>query len=205
MANRDPVIEYQREGFDMFKTMLDGIQEESSRLSVQRRGQDRGRGRGGAPSRGRSRRGQTADILSALKPRRPRATARRQTVPHQARRHHGYPRTPTERSAARQAFGQVLHRQVRAPGPAVPAEDSAQSKIPALAVKGLAEPKSVPLTYSAPTLDGGGVRPARQTPGTRSAGKTATVSGTATQSRNSPCECGSGKKYKHCHGAPGRA
>ncbi|MDQ3474862.1 MAG: preprotein translocase subunit SecA, partial [Actinomycetota bacterium] len=29
MANRDPVIEYQREGFDMFKTMLDGIQEEA--------------------------------------------------------------------------------------------------------------------------------------------------------------------------------
>src|SRR3712207_9208207 len=29
MANRDPVVEYQREGFDMFKAMLDGIKEES--------------------------------------------------------------------------------------------------------------------------------------------------------------------------------
>nr|MBA3411506.1 preprotein translocase subunit SecA [Geodermatophilaceae bacterium] len=29
MANRDPVIEYMREGYDMFKTMLDGIQEEA--------------------------------------------------------------------------------------------------------------------------------------------------------------------------------
>src|SRR5215207_5813132 len=29
MANRDPVVEYQREGFDMFSAMLDGIKEES--------------------------------------------------------------------------------------------------------------------------------------------------------------------------------
>src|ERR671926_244458 len=29
MANRDPVVEYQREGYDMFKAMLDGIKEES--------------------------------------------------------------------------------------------------------------------------------------------------------------------------------
>src|SRR4051794_20023371 len=29
MANRDPVAEYQREGFDMFNAMLDGIKEES--------------------------------------------------------------------------------------------------------------------------------------------------------------------------------
>src|SRR5687767_5607447 len=29
MANRDPVVEYQREGYDMFQAMLDGIKEES--------------------------------------------------------------------------------------------------------------------------------------------------------------------------------
>ena len=29
MANRDPVVEYQREGYDMFMSMLDGIKEES--------------------------------------------------------------------------------------------------------------------------------------------------------------------------------
>src|SRR3954449_7776189 len=29
MANRDPVVEYQREGYDMFNAMLDGIKEES--------------------------------------------------------------------------------------------------------------------------------------------------------------------------------
>jgi hypothetical protein len=26
-----------------------------------------------------------------------------------------------------------------------------------------------------------------------------------TVGRNDPCPCGSGKKYKHCHGAPGAA
>ncbi|MEJ7703027.1 MAG: SEC-C metal-binding domain-containing protein [Geodermatophilaceae bacterium] len=83
--------------------------------------------------------------------------------------------------------------------------ESAQSKIPALAVKGLSEPRSVPLSYSAPSLDGGSRSARQQTPGVRAAGKTATVSGTTTQSRNSLCECGSGKKFKHCHGAPGRA
>src|SRR6185503_2782874 len=29
MAQRDPLIEYQREGFDMFSAMLDGIKEEA--------------------------------------------------------------------------------------------------------------------------------------------------------------------------------
>ncbi|MDQ4039349.1 MAG: SEC-C metal-binding domain-containing protein, partial [Actinomycetota bacterium] len=88
--------------------------------------------------------------------------------------------------------------------------ESAQSKIPALAVKGLSEPRSVPLTYSAPTLDGargatGGAGVTRTTSSKTGTVKTATVSGTATQSRNSLCACGSGKKFKHCHGAPGRA
>ena len=29
MAQRDPLVEYQREGFDMFTAMMDGIKEES--------------------------------------------------------------------------------------------------------------------------------------------------------------------------------
>src|SRR5215472_16699942 len=29
MAQRDPLVEYQREGFDMFNTMMEGIKEES--------------------------------------------------------------------------------------------------------------------------------------------------------------------------------
>nr|MDT0667177.1 preprotein translocase subunit SecA [Micromonospora sp. DSM 115978] len=32
MGQRDPLVEYQREGFDMFQTMMEGIKEESVRL-----------------------------------------------------------------------------------------------------------------------------------------------------------------------------
>jgi preprotein translocase subunit SecA len=54
------------------------------------------------------------------------------------------------------------------------------------------------LQYSAPTVDGeGGVsRSAGSTPGN---GSRASVGEVA---RNAPCPCGSGRKYKRCHGAP---
>jgi preprotein translocase subunit SecA len=57
------------------------------------------------------------------------------------------------------------------------------------------------LQYSAPTVDGeGGVE--------RSAGSVSRPDGSADTarfadvSRNAPCPCGSGRKYKRCHGAP---
>jgi preprotein translocase subunit SecA len=31
------------------------------------------------------------------------------------------------------------------------------------------------------------------------------VTGTKEPSRNAPCPCGSGKKYKVCHGRPGQS
>ena len=37
-SQRDPLVEYQREGFDLFSAMMDSIKEESGRLPVQRRG-----------------------------------------------------------------------------------------------------------------------------------------------------------------------
>jgi preprotein translocase subunit SecA len=69
---------------------------------------------------------------------------------------------------------------------------------PALDVKGLEAPRrsADQLTYSAPTLDGS---PAES--GKAKAAKSATVSGTKETPRNAPCPCGSGKKYKQCHGS----
>jgi preprotein translocase subunit SecA len=68
---------------------------------------------------------------------------------------------------------------------------------PHLAVKGLDAPRPAEnLQYSAPTLDGSATEG-----GAAKAAKTATVSGTKEPSRNAPCPCGSGKKYKFCHGA----
>jgi preprotein translocase subunit SecA len=84
-----------------------------------------------------------------------------------------------------------------APAPAVAAPKPSGTG-PELDVKGLEAPQrsSEQLQYSAPTLDGspkegGAAKPA----------KTATVTGSKEPARNAPCPCGSGKKYKFCHGA----
>jgi preprotein translocase subunit SecA len=78
---------------------------------------------------------------------------------------------------------------------------SARRAAPELNVKGLAEERRAStegLTYSAPTLDA-----SAKDAGAAKAAKTATVSGTKQPARNAPCPCGSGKKYKFCHGAAG--
>ena len=69
---------------------------------------------------------------------------------------------------------------------------------PELDVKGLEAPRRSPeqLQYSAPTLDG-----SPKEGGAAKAAKTATVTGSKEPARNAPCPCGSGKKYKFCHGA----
>ncbi|MCU1612532.1 MAG: preprotein translocase, SecA subunit, partial [Frankiales bacterium] len=74
---------------------------------------------------------------------------------------------------------------------------------PALNVKGLEEERRASterLQYSAPGLDA-----SAKDGGAAKAAKTATVSGTKEPSRNAPCPCGSGKKYKVCHGRPGQS
>jgi preprotein translocase subunit SecA len=141
MGQRDPLVEYQREAFDMFGAMMDGIKEES--------------------------------------------------------------------------VGFLFNVEVRAvPQPDLPGQPDAE---PAAAAVGSEQPaaqlvdqvvgapqRPQQMTYSAPTVDGdaGVVRsagsPATGTPGDGAAGQPG-VAGTA---RNAPCPCGSGRKYKRCHGAP---
>ncbi len=133
MAQRDPLVEYQREGFDLFAAMMDGIKEES--------------------------------------------------------------------------VGFVFNLEVEVEeAPAQPAAVQPDASMPfavapEIHAKGLDEEhREQPLQYSAPTLDGGG----------GGGGATAVASGAAGGGeysgtpRNAPCPCGSGKKYKKCHGAPGR-
>ena len=127
MAQRDPLIEYKREGFEMFATMLDGIKEES--------------------------------------------------------------------------VGFLFNIEVQVGEPEV-SEEEAEAVVeaapaPQLSAKGL-EPQARPanLQYSAPTLDS--AEPEREAGGL----KTATG---GEPGRNAPCPCGSGKKYKRCHGAPAGA
>jgi preprotein translocase subunit SecA len=168
-AQRDPLVEYQREGFDMFNQMLDGIKEEA------------------------------VGFLFNLE-----VQVEQQQAP-----------TPIDDLADGQ------------PGPAVPLPGSeGQVEIRA---KGLGGQRNTPraLQYSAPAVDGEagrgttvfqeapalgigegeGQRPARR-PGPSSATATGGRQASAGQavgsspSRNAPCPCGSGKKYKRCHGAP---
>ena len=78
----------------------------------------------------------------------------------------------------------------QAPAPVVRDTDGAPA---ALKAKGLARPATVPaLSYSGPSDDGG-----IETSGVTDK----TITGAP--SRNAPCPCGSGKKFKLCHGRPG--
>jgi preprotein translocase subunit SecA len=141
MAQRDPLVEYQREGFDLFAAMMDGIKEES--------------------------------------------------------------------------VGFIFNLEVEVdetPAGAVAPDASMPFPVaPEIHAKGLDEGhQQGGLQYTAPSLDGPTVGGAAA-PVTREGGSTATASGTSSAGeyagtpRNAPCPCGSGKKYKKCHGAPGRA
>jgi preprotein translocase subunit SecA len=83
----------------------------------------------------------------------------------------------------------------------VASEPEPADESPLAGVKGLDEPRRQQnLTYSAPSLDA-----SAKEGGAAKAAKTATVTGTKEPSRNAPCPCGSGKKYKVCHGRPGHS
>jgi preprotein translocase subunit SecA len=175
MAQRDPLIEYQREGYDLFNTMMEGIKEESVgnlfnlKVEVQENpivaeADDIPAGLAGPateqqpPSVGRHARGQ------------PRPAHARGTPANGAP--NGTPNGAAGRPAAGDAEG----------GPQVVA-------------KGLSRPQRPSrLSYSAPSEDvGGQVQRHTEAGGD---GKYAKVG------RNAPCPCGSGKKYKLCHGDP---
>src|SRR4029453_12583533 len=112
-----------------------------------------------------------------------------------------------EAEAARKASGNGGGTQATARKGATPAAAQApplskpSGTGPELAVKGLDEPRRATdqLQYSAPSLDA-----SPKESGPAKAAKSATVTGTKETPRNAPCPCGSGKKYKQCHGAAGR-
>lgn len=194
MAQRDPLVEYQREGFQLFQAMTDAIKEESVgflfnlEVTVQQPGADAPEGGVVAvPSGVETPDGSTADgspvapVVAPVAPAAPRAPV---AIP---------------ASAPRQA--------------APPTQ-------PILLAKGLDAPaRQVPLTYSAPSDDGTGSAFSSR----GGAGSTALSGGDAAQRarrdlhgeagapesdgrtfpgtpRNAQCPCGSGKKYKLCHG-----
>ena len=149
-SQRDPLVEYQREGFDMFNAMKEGIREETVgflfNLEVQVEEDE-----------------EEAEIDVDLLPAQTRSGTRSacRTTGARPRRDHGH-----------------------------------EHHAPHILAKGLQPPKAPQnLTYSAPSEDGEA----------EVKGQTVTNADDpyAGVSRNELCPCGSGKKYKKCHGAPG--
>jgi preprotein translocase subunit SecA len=193
-GQRDPLIEYQREGYDMFTTMMDGIKEESVtslfNLQVQiqenpimeEAGQE-GVAASAAP-------GLTAAPPAQQQPR--HAAQPRQPAPP---RHAGPPAQPAQPAQSRQqAEPRQPARQAAAASQESANGDGAEA-LPAGLARGLARPKRAgQLSYSAPNEDASG-QAQHTTTGADSAEY-------ANVGRNAPCPCGSGKKFKQCHGDP---
>jgi preprotein translocase subunit SecA len=144
-SQRDPLVEYQREGFDMFNAMKEGIREETVgflfNLEVQVEEEE--------------------EEVEEDEPVRANAVTNTLDAP------------------------QVhVH------------DDHVHAHTPHIRARGLQSPKAPQnLTYTAPSEDGEAeVR-----------GQTVNNADNvyAGVSRNAECPCGSGKKYKKCHGAPG--
>ena len=135
-SQRDPLVEYQREGFEMFATMMDGIKEESVgflfNLEVQVEVEE-----------------DEEDEEEVLEP-------------------------------------------MRQPVPSV----DQPREMPQIRAKGLERPSQpTKLAYSAPSEDG--EAEVKGTPASNADDEFAGVG------RNDRCPCGSGKKFKQCHGRPG--
>jgi preprotein translocase subunit SecA len=193
MAQRDPLIEYQREGYDLFNAMMEAIKEESvgSLFNVQVQVQENpiveeaGPGAGGtAPAVGRlpggapgapapDRRGPDAQGAAG------RAAAGR----------------PGGRAGGRHAGPRHASPEPAAGQSAPAADGNGQAAIPAaLAGRGLQQPRRpARLQYSAPSSDGSGEVERSEASGGSDYSKVG---------RNAPCPCGSGRKFKQCHGDP---
>jgi preprotein translocase subunit SecA len=133
MAQRDPLVEYKREGFDMFAAMMDGIKEES------------------------------VGFLFNLE-------------------------VQVEADEAAVEEAEEVVEPMRQPVPGAPGRE-----VPQIRAKGLDRPQQpAALSYSAPSEDGEAE--------VKAAPVDDPYSGIG---RNADCPCGSGKKFKKCHGAPG--
>ena len=177
-GQRDPLIEYQREGYDMFATMMDGVKEDSvgSLFNLQVQVQDNPiMAEDGVD-------GSASPVISLTQA--PPAPAPA-SQPREA------PRPAQQRQQARPAAQPARQAQE----PAAAAAQEAEPSLPAGLARGLARPqRSGSLSYSAPAEDGSG----------RADHSTASATGGdfANVGRNAPCPCGSGRKFKQCHGDP---
>ena len=203
-GQRDPLVEYQREGYDMFGAMMDGIKEESVgnlfNLQVQLEqnpiveeaapdggtgpaapaGPDGGAGLSATPVETPAAPGPAARPAPGVPGPRPAGAHARGGTPASGQRGQQAP----DRAAAQATPGS------RSGGAhARPAGDQ-PAPIPA----GLGPRRAQQLQYSAPSVDGGAH--------VETSGAPAAGDDYARVGRNDPCPCGSGRKFKRCHGDP---
>jgi preprotein translocase subunit SecA len=175
-AQRDPVIEYQREAFDMFQTMLDGIKEDSVRFLMNAELKQKTDG--------------TAEPEAQIRGLEP--LRKPEMLLQSAPSIDGAAGSGAVQQEATTADGSVFKR----PPKPVPGQKRAVKRTPGAGTKGAAKvaPKSA---RSAGPRKAATAPPAVQAnPQQRHSAKVGP---------NEPCPCGSGKKYKRCHGAPGAA
>jgi len=208
-GQRDPLVEYQREGYDMFSAMMEGIKEESVgslfNLQVERQEspivEEAAAGAAGTLLLG----GEPPAAVGPGVPAAGGATSvggaapAEDTRPAAGGRQAERSRSGTSSRSGRQGKSGAHSRPGGAharPGGAHAAPED--SSVPAgLSAPGLDRPnRPSRLQYTSPSEDASGQAEQRNTSG----------NGTdySKVGRNAPCPCGSGRKYKVCHGAPGK-
>jgi preprotein translocase subunit SecA len=159
-GQRDPLVEYQREAYDMFTAMMDGIKEEAVgflfyvQVNIEELAEDDE---------------QVIEVQGDES-----ATAMAPPQPLGGQPVGAQPLSQDLPNDDHERVADVLGRAI-----------------------GGSQHRPSNLQYSAPTIDGdsGGVA--------HSSAPAGGGGGFANASRNQPCPCGSGRKYKRCHGAPG--
>lgn len=157
MGQRDPLIEYQREGFQLFEAMTDSIKEHS--LQILYRVEKR----------------EAAPVDQAAQPAAGVGPSLRATSP----------------------TGAVT--EVSGNGGAPAARRMAGGASTSTGTSGMMQANMGALTYSSPSQDGTAkvTKPKAQQTAAKPQADGGTFPGTA---KNAQCPCGSGKKYKMCHG-----
>jgi preprotein translocase subunit SecA len=197
MAQRDPLVEYQREGFDMFNTMMEGIKEESvaylfnSKVDVQASPIVEEAG-GELPA---------ASLALGQVPGNgaPGGVIEDSVAPAGPAPVHGGPvdGAQAQRTGRRGTGGRGSRgRHAKGGSAQPPADQQPAAGAPAVVTPGLGQPqRPARLSYSAPTVDGE-AQVQRRSESDGGGGEFGKVG------RNAPCPCGSGRKYKLCHGDP---
>ncbi|GAA3244611.1 preprotein translocase subunit SecA [Pseudonocardia petroleophila] len=184
MAQRDPVIEYQREGYDMFSAMLEGIKEETVGHLFNVKVQAAAPAQPPADAAAQPAAAQPAAAQPAAAQPAPVAVEPAPATE---------PATPATGVPAAPARPTGRRRRPEPAAPAAAVDDAAATSVLPNAFTGA---RPADLRYSGPTEDGGTVTRG----GNGRAGRSAARS-ESEPSRNRPCPCGSGRKYKQCHGS----